>query len=111
MQSKLKKTRTTTEVAESRSAGRVAITKEEDDVDGVQPAASLTFSEECKMATKMFVEGMALTCSIYDVDFKNLAEGYKLGAGENIVGKVGFLLVDPSYNVRMDRMHLIRSMM
>lgn len=104
MQSKIKKSRTSTEVRESRSAGCAANTKEEDVVEKVGPAASPTFSELCQTEMKQLVEAIASVGSIYDIDFKNLVEENELSAGENLVGKVEFVLANTPYNIRRDLM-------
>lgn len=104
VQSKLKRGRAATEVAESRSAGSAASTKVDYKVDEVEPAASPSLIEDGKRAMKRLAKAMASVCSIHDVDFRNLVEEHELSAGEDFAGKVGFVLADPPYDVRRNLM-------
>lgn len=40
-----------------------------------------------------------LLCSIYDVDFRKLAEKHRIGIREDLSKKLDFVLTDASYNV------------
>lgn len=58
----------------------------------VEQTASPTLSEKDKTVMRRLAEVMAPIYSIHYVDFRKLVEYHELGAGENLVGKVGFVL-------------------
>lgn len=49
------------------------------------------------------VVAMAPLCSIYDASFRNLLQELELGFGEDLIGKVDFVLHDSLYNSQKDR--------
>lgn len=91
VQSKVKRGRETTEVAESRTAGGAVSTKEEAVMDKAGPDASPILSEKARTPMKKLVEAILTVCSIYDLDFRKLIREHKLGVVEDLVGKASFV--------------------
>lgn len=75
---------------------------EEDFVDGSEPIASATLREEEKTVMIKLVKTMATLFSIYDIDYRNLKGEHGLVVGEDLSGKVDFVLSDIPYNVLRD---------
>lgn len=73
---------------------------EEHTVHESEPAASSTPSEEERTVMSELFKPMALLCSVYDVEFKNLMNEHGLGVGEDLSRKLDFELADSTYNVR-----------
>lgn len=49
------------------------------------------------------MKGMAFVCSIYDMNFRNMAEEHGFDSGEALRGKVSLGFADSLYNERRDR--------
>lgn len=85
--------------------------KEEDIVDECKPAASATLREEKRTTMIKIVNALDPLCSIYEVNFKHLAEENKLGVKEGLRWKVKFVLIEPLYKVRRYKKMIMRSRM
>lgn len=85
-----------TEVMEVPSTSCAMSTEEENFVEEVSLAMSSEMSEEVLAVVKM-LEVMILVCSIYDVDFRNVADVHELDTAEDVNKNAEFVLVDPSY--------------
>lgn len=46
---------------------------------------------------------MTILCSVYDVDFRSLAEEYGIGVIEDLGRKINFVLAEASYHVPQDQ--------
>lgn len=83
----------------------------QDIVDEIDPAASSTLSKEGATAMSKRVWEMDHLCSTNDVDFKKWSEEHEFSVGVDLSGMVDGLLASPPYNIRRDRMLIMRSMM
>lgn len=71
-------------------------------MDEVKSSASSNMREEGLSAIKKWPHEIDLIGCNNDLKFIKLVDGHELGTGEDINGKVGFVFVDPLYNVQMD---------
>lgn len=67
------------------------------------PTTSSALSGASQAAIKKLVEAMAPVCCIYDVDFRSMVEEQDLDEGEDMSGRVDFVLADYTYNIRRNR--------
>lgn len=66
--------------------------KEKHIVDQVEPAVHSPLSKKDKTGIWKSVREMAYVCSVSDVDFRNLEEEHKFGAGKDMTRNVDLLL-------------------
>lgn len=103
VQIRLKMKRTTAEILKAVSAASAVSTKEESNMDELEPAAHPTLSEEESTAMKKPLDLRVPVCCIYDVDLKTLVEEYLPCFRKDVSGKVDFVFVDRLCNVQRAR--------
>lgn len=67
-----------------------------------KPTLSSALSEEVRIAMSKFVKSLASFCSLDKVDLGDLVKKQESSVGQNLTGKLDFVLADQPYDLRRD---------
>lgn len=88
---------------ETRASRDTHRMKEKDILDGIEDDASSKVSENKRTAMSELIRAKALSCSLYDMDCRKLAEEHKFVAREYLKEIISFVLSDCPYKAGRDQ--------
>lgn len=110
-QAKVRKRRATKNTPESEASAAIYDKPESVVVNDAYRFAASKLNEERKDIMSKLINQMSAACSIYDSEFRNLAQKHEPGAGKLLRWKVGVVLSDPSCKVEGIIMTIMPSIM